>query len=81
MGDQAEKIIQARSAASTEPEEGGKVRIAFKILDKGKWIVDREVVVDAEDPSEVQRSAIKYLQRDMGIFSNKNRVLTAETCF
>jgi hypothetical protein len=63
------------------PEDGEKVRVAFKILEQGEWIVDREVVADAEDPSEVQRLAIKYLRRDMGLFSSKNRVLAAEACF
>lgn len=58
-----------------------KVRIEFMILERGDWIVDREVVVDPAEPSEVQRLAIKYLQRGLSIFSSKNRVLKAETCF
>ncbi|KGQ02684.1 hypothetical protein BBAD15_g12096 [Beauveria bassiana D1-5] len=78
MGNQTEETIEARSAV---PEDGEKVRVAFKILEQGEWIVDREVVVDTEDPSEVQRLAIKYLRRDMGLFSSKNRVLAAEACF
>lgn len=48
------------------------------ILERGEWIVDREVVADTEDPSEVQRLAIKYLR---SLFGNKNRVLAAEACF
>ncbi|KAM3550357.1 hypothetical protein ARSEF4850_008388 [Beauveria asiatica] len=78
MENQTEETIEARS---TVPEDGETVRVTFKILEKGEWIVDREVVVDAEDPSEVQRLAIKYLRRDMGLFSSKNRVLAAEACF
>ncbi|KAK8141493.1 hypothetical protein G3M48_010441, partial [Beauveria asiatica] len=75
MGNQTEEAIEDRSAV---PEDGEKVRVAFKILEKGEWIVDRGVVADAEDPSEVQRLSIKYQRRDMGLFSSKNRVLA---CF
>lgn len=47
----------------------------FMIFQKGNWMVD------PSEPSEVQRLAIKYLQRGLRIFSSKNRVLKAETCF
>lgn len=45
--------------------EGGneEVRIAFKILEKGDWVVDMEVVVNPAEPSKVERMAVKYLER------------------
>ncbi|KAJ2971695.1 hypothetical protein NQ176_g7566 [Zarea fungicola] len=73
--------MQKSAEAESNGVEKDKARIAFMTLDMGDWIVDREVVVDPAEPSEVQRLAIKYLQRGLGIFSSKNRVLTAETCF
>ncbi|KAJ2982773.1 hypothetical protein NQ176_g1164 [Zarea fungicola] len=51
--------MQKSAEVESNGVEKDKARIAFMTLDRGDWIVDREVVVDPAEPSEVQRLAIK----------------------
>jgi len=71
-----------------QPEQGQSNRksdvwITFKIRERGVWRTAQTLHVDSSDPSQVERTAIKYMRKAdrIRVYDTDLNVLTPEVCF
>ncbi|KAI1382526.1 uncharacterized protein F4822DRAFT_442585 [Hypoxylon trugodes] len=67
-----------RNKAMPQPAE---VVIKFMARRNNDWIISDEVAADPKDPLHIQRIAVKYLRKGIGIYDHNLQVLYPETCF
>jgi hypothetical protein len=73
--------LQTTRQSSDQGPDLPKVRIEYKIRDRGVWKVSHTLLVDPTDPSEARRVAIKYMRKRIHMFDTSFRMLTPQTCF
>ena len=66
---------------STQEESNTKVRIVFKIWQRGNWKDLSHHLVDPSDPSEVERMAKKNMRKKIRLFDTNLRTLAPQDCF
>ena len=73
--------LQTTRQSSDQGPDLPRVRIEYKIRDRGVWKVSHTLLVDPSDPSEARRVAIKYMRKRIHMFDTSFRMLTSQTCF
>jgi hypothetical protein len=66
------------------PEErlnAAKIRINYKVRERGVWRTANSLLVDPSDPSEVERVAKKYMRKRIRLFDTALNILTPRDCF
>jgi hypothetical protein len=58
-----------------------KIRINYKIHERGAWRTADSLLVDRSDPSEVERVAKKYMRKRIRLFDTTLNILTPQECF
>lgn len=69
------------SQSIQENSNATKIRIVFKIWERGNWRDMSIHIVDPSDPSAIERVAKKNLRKNIRIFDTNLRMLAPQDCF
>jgi hypothetical protein len=74
-------FLQGITTLGKEGLDITKIRIKYKVRERGAWRMADSLLVDPSDPSEVERVAKKYMRKRIRLFDTALNILTPRGCW